>query len=693
MASSLSYYAETCLHLLIKCHICIQGCQQIKRILTASKGGRLEKLIEGTFGRMSGKDDGKSSLNESKMRFEDLSVQRKRKFLDAQEKYDSGKAPHVERTETDSSSKDYDGQLRKKVMKYNAVQVDVRAQYKKQPSSAMQNHDIQTLSGALDDGKFQEITVLECEQLPQTLRSRLVGSQHSRQPSQRSICLSDLSASDSGNAQTNKDLNENEFAVPEVETENACHLASEQMRSRIGASAPIGVHLRTGDPVDGSEMVHEVQPTNVLGNRDSSRYPSSSKSSVAKPSGTEDREASRSFVSARGSVLQEVQCSHAKSDGLDADKGRLFKKKKLKKHKRRHAHVEDSLCPRTRAVLPVPEHTVGTSVIERSPRRDVLKGPVSENVMTNNGTTPGSLSRRREVRIKVKGPHLLEEHTSRVQSAHPFVQETAETSVATFSVRKTTITSPVREQSRGDLEMLEKRYSTPYSSNPEHGNVKSPSNVAVRLSEGEEEEKSETGEIGRGVHDGPESMDIERFSEPWGEVAPGSVRATHSKQQMEKDALGSRKSSALSLEADVEEKEGIERSQFLTTEADKEDPAASVSKHASFDHVSIKQLVTLLESVAKECMPHAVPEPYCPTGGTHGCEQGERGELCHVCELKSLPSMLCEVFKLSDLLFASTFMDHDFCNNMPLSLSVRNKLNKFRNRMWGEVTNYRNFSR
>ncbi len=136
---------------------CVQGCQQVKNILTAKKGGRLEKLIEGTFGSTTEEVEAKQGSKESCMESKNSLMQRKKKSINPHKK---GGSDCPVQCANNEFSKDVDESVRKRPIKYKAVQVNISTEILRQPPVVTQLPKLPAPSEIPADGKFQDIIVL-----------------------------------------------------------------------------------------------------------------------------------------------------------------------------------------------------------------------------------------------------------------------------------------------------------------------------------------------------------------------------------------------------------------------------------------------------------------------------------------------------------------------------------------------------
>lgn len=403
---------------------CVQGCQQVKNILTAKKGGRLEKLIEGTFGSTTEEVETKQVSKESCMESKNSLMQRKKKSINPHTK--GGSDCPVQCANNDFS-KDVDESVRKRPIKYKAVQVNISTEILRQPPVVTQLPKLPAPSEIPADGKFQDITVLACERLRYRACLKSAASQHCQQQSQRSVCISELSALACDNVHRNKIL-----SVRESESAKADGIQSpsKQLESNVENSVWNAMHLKVMDSTSNAGLAQEAQPISLV-HKDCSETVLSSKISVAKSIIME--------LDGQGSIpdmhQSEVGCP-VENGGAKVYKGHAGKKK-LRKHKRKAG----SLC--AQAVQHAPGPTVNCKKTS-----DVSK------VLNVEHAKKSSLS---FVRIKVKGPQMQEPYSCKVTVDKHILKDSAQNLMLPTAEAKSLLSSALDEQSSRNRTALEEQ--------------------------------------------------------------------------------------------------------------------------------------------------------------------------------------------------------------------------------------------
>ncbi len=401
----------------------VQGCQQVKNILTAKKGGRLEKLIEGTFGSTTEEVEVKQGSKESCMESKNSLMQRKKKSINPHKK---GGSECPVQCANNEFSKDVDESVRKRPIKYKAVQVNISTEILRQPPVVTQPPKLPAPSEIPADGKFQDITVLACERLRYRACLKSAASQ---QQSQRSVCISELSALTCDNVHRNKIL-----SVRESESAKADGIQSpsKQLESNVENSERNAMHLKVMDSTSNAGLAQEGQSISLV-HKDCSETVLSSKISVAKSIIME--------LDGQGSIPEmhqsEVGCP-VENGGAKVYKGHAGKKK-LRKHKRKAG----SLC--AQAV----QHAPGPAVNCKK-TRDVSKGLNVEHAKKSSHQSGLSF-----VRIKVKGPQMQEPHSCKVTVHKHILKDSAQNLMLPTAEARSMLSSALDEQSCRNRTALE----------------------------------------------------------------------------------------------------------------------------------------------------------------------------------------------------------------------------------------------
>jgi hypothetical protein len=342
--------------------------------LTPKKGGRLEKLIEGTFGSTTAEEvvEVKKSLRESCIELkEDYSLirRKKRKPINPHEKGAQSDSYYPEQCATYTfSTGDINQSLREKPIKDKAVQVNISTQMLRQqplPAVASQAPKLLAPLQISDDGKFQNVTVLACEQLP--YRTCLT-SQHcwQQQSQQQSIGIS---------AQSTCDCDKN------VHRDKALTLSPRGSNSVKG----VGMYL----PLKQSES--NVEKPSVHSSAMHLKVMESMSNAVAKP-------ISKELDGQWGKPDQLEVGSPAENSGVKAHKGHESKKKKLNRHKMKEGSVSSAQVVQLTASC--------------KKTGDESKGPpnLEQPVRKSSGLLL-------PLRIKVKGPQRKEPNSNMAATA------------------------------------------------------------------------------------------------------------------------------------------------------------------------------------------------------------------------------------------------------------------------------------
>ncbi|KAH8966115.1 hypothetical protein BDL97_03G007500 [Sphagnum fallax] len=403
----------------------LKGCQQVKSMLTSKKGGRLEKLIEGTFGSATEEVEPKQSSKMSCIESEEFSVQKKQKLINCPEK---GGSDFPEQHGAHEISEEVDESLRRRPIVYKAVPVNLSTHIFRQPPAVTQVPKVPAPSQPVGDGKFQDVTVLACERLPYHLSLKSAASQHCRQQSQWSTCISELRPADSDNAHRNKVLSVRKSSSAK---ENG-QLLSKRLESNIN-SVCNAMHFNVMDTMSNSGVAHEVQ-TIPLGDKNCSKMLLSSKISVAKSVITQlDGQGSKPEL-----CLPEVGFSAESS--VKVHNGHAVKKKLLKKHKK-----EGSVS--AQAVQLAPGHTVSCQR-----RGDLSRGPDLEHVKKCCRQSGLPL-----VRIKVKGPQMQEPDSNKLTSDQKIMKDSAQNLILANAPTSSLTSSAVDEGFNRNSNVLEEQ--------------------------------------------------------------------------------------------------------------------------------------------------------------------------------------------------------------------------------------------
>ncbi len=321
-------------------------------------------------------------------------MQKKQKLINCPEK---GGSDFPEQHGAHEISEEVDESLRRRPIVYKAVPVNLSTHIFRQPPAVTQVPKVPAPSQPLGDGKFQDVTVLACERLPYHLSLKSAASQHCRQQSQLSKCVSELRPADSDNAHRNKVLSVRKSSSAK---ENG-QLLSYQLESNIN-SVFNAMHFNVMDNMSNSGVAHEVE-TIPLGDKNCSKMLLSSKISVAKSVITQlDGQGGKPEL-----CLPEVGFSTESS--VKVHNGHTVKKKLLKKHKK-----EGSVS--AQAVQLAPGHTVScqrTGDLSRGPDLEHVKKCCRQSVLPL-------------VRIKVKGPQMQEPDSNNLTSDHQIMKDSAQ---------------------------------------------------------------------------------------------------------------------------------------------------------------------------------------------------------------------------------------------------------------------------
>ncbi len=407
---------------------CVQGCQQVKNILTAKKGGRLEKLIEGTFGSTTEDVETKQGSKESCMESKNSLMQRKKKSINPHKK---GGSDCPVQCANNEFSKDVDESVSKRPIKYKAVQVNISTEILRQPPVVNQPPKLPAPSEIPADGKFQDITVLACERLRYRACLKSAASQHCQQQSQRSVCISELSALACDNVHRNKILSVRESESAKAD---AIQLPSKQLESNVENSLWNGMHLKVMNSTSNAGLAQEAQPISLV-HKDCSETVLSSKISVGKSIIME--------LDGQGRIpdmhQSEVGCL-VENGGAKVYKGHAGKKK-LRKHKRKAG----SLCAQAM------QHAPG-STVNCKKSSDVSKGLNVEHAKKSSHQSGLSF-----VRIKVKGPQMQEPHSCKVTVDKHILKDSAQNLMLPTAEARSMLSSALDEQSSRNRTALEER--------------------------------------------------------------------------------------------------------------------------------------------------------------------------------------------------------------------------------------------